>query len=60
MAEAFNLLFEGELIRKDGPWKGLDDVEFTVAECINWYNHRRLHDKVGTLPPAELKADCYS
>ena len=60
MAEAFNSLFQGELIRKDGPWKGLDDVEFAVAEYVDWYNHRRLHGEIGLIPPAEYEAAHYS
>jgi len=56
MAEAFNSLFKAELIRNRGPWKGLDDVEFAVAEYIDWYNHRRLHGELGLVPPAEYEA----
>jgi hypothetical protein len=30
---------------------GLADVELAVAECINWFNRRRLHDENGEIPP---------
>jgi putative transposase len=43
-AEAFNSLFKAELIRNRGPWRSIDDVEIAVAEYIDWYNHRRVHD----------------
>lgn len=39
MAEAFNWLLKGELIHKDGPWKGLDDVEYAPADYVDWNNH---------------------
>jgi putative transposase len=56
MAEAFNSVFKAELIRKKGPWRGIDDLELAVAEYIDWYNHRRLHGELGLVPPAEHEA----
>ena len=60
MAEALNLLFKAELVRNLGPWKGIDDREFAVAEYIDWYNHRRLHDEIGHIPPIEKENEFYS
>ncbi len=48
-------LFKTELIRRRGPWKGLDDVELATLEWVDWYNHRRLHSASGNLPPAEYE-----
>jgi putative transposase len=61
MAEAFNSLFKAECIRNpvmrpDGGWKSVGDVEIAVAEYVDWFNHRRLHGEIGTVPPAELEA----
>ena len=56
LAESFNGLYKAELIRKDGPWTGLDDVEFATLEYIDWFNHRRLHTELGMRPPAEFEA----
>jgi len=56
MAEAFNSLFKAELVRKRGPWGGLNDLELAVAEYIDWYNHRRLHGELGLIPPVEYEA----
>ena len=56
MAEAFNSLFKAELVRNEGPWQGLDDLEIAVAEYIDWYNHRRLHGELGLVPPVEYEA----
>ena len=58
-AEAFNSLFKSELIRNRGPWQGIGDLEFAVAEYLDWYNHRRLHSEIGYRPPAEYEATFY-
>ncbi|MGA8993220.1 MAG: IS3 family transposase [Nocardioidaceae bacterium] len=59
LAEAFNSLFKAELVRNLGPWKSIDDLEIAVAEYIDWFNHRRLHGEIGTIPPVELEDDHY-
>ena len=56
LAESFNGLYKTELIRRRGPWPGLDDVEFATLEWVDWFNHRRLHGEIGMVPPAELEA----
>src|ERR1035437_5939671 len=57
LAESFNGLYKAELIRNDGPWTGLDDVEFATLEYVDWFNHRRLHTELGMRPPVELEAE---
>ncbi len=59
LAEAFNSLFKAELVRNKGPWRSIDDLEIAVAEYIDWFNHRRLHGEIGTVPPVELENDYY-
>jgi putative transposase len=54
-AESTIGLFKTELIRRRGPWRGLDDVELATLEWIDWYNHRRLHSFCHNLPPAEYE-----
>ena len=54
-AESTIGLFKTELIRRRGPWKGLDDVELATLERVDWFNHRRLHTYCQNLPPAELE-----
>jgi len=56
MAEAFNSLYKAELVRNNGPWRGLDDLEVATVEYIDWYNNRRLHGELGHIPPAEYEA----
>ncbi len=55
MAETIIGLFKTELIRKRGPWKGLDEVEFATLEWVDWFNHRRLLEPIGDIPPAEFE-----
>ena len=55
MAEAFNSLFKAELVRNQGPWKGIDDLEIATAEYVDWFNHRRLHGEIGMIPPVEAE-----
>ncbi|MFJ9250985.1 integrase core domain-containing protein, partial [Streptomyces sp. NPDC101776] len=60
LAEAFNSLFKAELIRNKGPWTGINDVETAVAEYIDWFNQRRLHDELGYVTPAEHEVAYYA
>jgi len=46
LIESFNGLYKWELIYRQGPWSGLDDVEFATLEYIDWYNHRRAHGEI--------------
>jgi transposase InsO family protein len=55
LAESHIGLFKTDLIRRRGPWKGLDDVELATLEWVDWHNHRRLHTACDDLTPAELE-----
>ena len=59
LAESFHGLFKTELIRHEGPWRGLEDVEYATLEYVDWFNHRRLHTELGMVPPAEYE-DAFS
>jgi putative transposase len=60
LAESFHGLFKAELIHKDGPWRGLDDVESATLDYVDWFNQRRLHTEIGMVPPAEFEAAYYA
>ena len=64
MAESFNGLYKWELIYPQGPWRGIDDVEFETMTYVDWFNHRRLHgeitDDASYTTPAEFEAAYYS
>ncbi len=59
LAESFNGLYKTEVIRKRGPWRGLDDVEYATLEYVDWFNHRRLHGELGMIPPVEVETIYY-
>jgi putative transposase len=59
LAESINGLFKTELIRKRGPWKTREDVEFATLEWVDWFNHRRLLEYTGHVPPAEFEEMFY-
>jgi hypothetical protein len=59
LAESFNGLYKTEVIRRHGPWRGLDDVEYATLEYVDWFNQRRLHGEIGMIPPAEFEAFYY-
>jgi putative transposase len=56
LAETIIGLYKTELIHRRGPWKGIDDVEFGTLEWVDWFNHRRLLQPIGDVPPAEFEA----
>jgi putative transposase len=56
LAETIIGLYKTELIRRRGPWKGLDDVDYATLEWVDWFNHRRLLEPIGHVPPAEFEA----
>ena len=58
-AESLNGLYKTELIRRHGPWRGLDDVELATLEYVDWFNHRRLHSHCGDIPPVEFEDSYY-
>jgi putative transposase len=56
LAETIIGLYKTELIRRRGPWKGIDEVEYATLEWVDWFNHRRLLEPIGYVPPAEYEA----
>ncbi len=60
LAETINGLFKAEVIHRRGPWRSVEAVEFATLEWVNWFNHRRLLEPIGNLPPAEAEARYYA
>jgi putative transposase len=60
LAETINGLYKTELIRPQGPWRNLGQVEIATAEWVDWFNHRRLYEYCGDIPPAELEDEFYA
>lgn len=55
LAESVNALYKAELVRRKGPWRGLEDLEFATLEWVDWFNNRRLLSVLGYVPPAEYE-----
>lgn len=60
LAESVIGLFKTEVIRRRGPWRGLEAVEFATLEWVDWFNNRRLLGPVGNIPPAEAEQRYYA
>jgi len=60
LAETINGLYKTEVIRRRGPWKSIDDVEYATLEWVDWFNHRRLLEPIGYVPPAEFEMMYYA
>ncbi len=60
LAESVIGLFKTEVIRRRGPWRNLDDVEFAVLEWVHWFNTTRLFEPIGHVPPAEFEDNYYA
>ena len=59
LAETVIGLFKTEVIRRLGPWRSLEAVEFATLAWVDWFNHRRLLEPIGFVPPAEAEAAFY-
>ena len=59
LAETIIGLYKTEEIRHNGPWKGVDAVEYATADWVEWFNNRRLLTPIGDIPPAELETMYY-
>ena len=60
LAETINGLFKTEVIRRRGPWRSLEAVEYATLDWVDWYNRRRLLEPIGNMPPAEAEARYYA
>jgi transposase InsO family protein len=60
LAETINGLYKAEVIHRRGPWRSFEAVEFATLEWINWFNHRRLLEPIGNIPPAEAEQRYYA
>jgi len=60
LAESIIGLYKTEVIRHQGPWRNLDQVEFATLEWVHWFNTTRLLGPLGHLPPIEYEANHYA
>jgi transposase InsO family protein len=59
LAETINGLYKAELIHRRAPWKTWEAVELATLEWVSWFNHHRLLEPIGYIPPAEAEANYY-
>ena len=57
LAETINGLYKAEIIHRRGPWKTREAVELATLEWVSWFNHHRLLEPIGYIPPAEAEAN---
>src|SRR5690606_4260095 len=59
LAETINGLYKAEVVHRRSPWKSRESVELATLEWVSWFNHHRLLESIGYIPPAEAEANCY-
>ena len=59
LAESVIGLFKTEVIRRRGPWRHLEAVEFATLEWVDWFNNHRLLEPIGYVPPVKLEEMYY-
>jgi putative transposase len=59
LAETIIGLFKTEIVHREGPWRGHEDVEFATLKWVWWFNHHRLLEPIGYVPPVEYEEAYY-
>ncbi|EPZ1794245.1 IS3 family transposase, partial [Escherichia coli] len=59
MAESINGLYKAEVIHRKS-WKNCAEVELATLTWVEWYNNRRLLERLGHTPPAEAEKAYYA
>lgn len=55
LAETINGLYKAELIHRRTSWKCRETVELATLQWVHWFNHTRLLEPIGSIPPAEAE-----
>jgi putative transposase len=59
MAESIIGLYKAEVINRGDRWDSLEQVEWETMRWVAWFNHDRIYEALGDIPPAEYEADHY-
>ncbi len=59
LAESVIGLYKTEVIRRQGPWRHVEAVEFATLAWVDWFNTRRLLEPIGYVPPTEYEEAFY-
>jgi transposase InsO family protein len=60
LAETINGLYKTEVIHRRGPWRNFQAVDVATLTWVDWFNHRRLLEPIGNIPPAEAEERYYA
>lgn len=60
LAETIIGLFKTEIIKRRSSWKSISEIEMQTLKWVNWFNHRRLLEPIGNIPPAEAEANFWN
>jgi len=52
--------YKAEVIHRRGPWRSFEAVEYATLEWVDWFNHHRLLEPIGNIPPAEAEDRHYA
>lgn len=58
-AESVIGLSKTECTKREGPWRGADDLELATLGWVHWFNEHRLHSSIGHVPPIEYEQAYY-
>lgn len=59
LVETINGLHKAELTHRRAPWKTKAALELATQELGAWFNHHRLLEPIGYIPPAEAEPNYY-
>jgi putative transposase len=60
LAETVIGLYKTELINRHKPWRAPADIERETLHYVHWFNHDRLLEVNGDIPPIELEQAYYA
>ena len=58
-AESLIGLYKTECVRRDGPFRTVEELELATLSWVHWFNHHRLHGSIGNHPPVEYETEHY-
>ena len=58
LAGTISCLYRAEMIHRRAPWKTREAVERATPEWVSCFNHHRLLEPIGYIPPSEAEANC--
>jgi len=59
LAESIIGLYKAEVIYRRDRWDSLEQVEWETMRWVAWFNHDRIYEALGDIPPAEFEDNHY-